>query len=159
MRGHRWRRRRPVHPSPSSSMSLKYDNYFTELCSGSEEGSYLRFIDSFITQLKAQGPSRTCTESKEEEEEVRYTLNPQPSTLNPQPSTLNPQPSTPNPQPSTLKVSGDDARLLERARAPQVAVRPDRPHPPRRQRQGVRNVQWFRGGLVLEVDRLLYHSA
>jgi len=26
-------------------------------------GSYLRRIDSFITQLKAQGPSRTCNES------------------------------------------------------------------------------------------------
>jgi len=30
-------------------------------------GSYLRLIDSYITQLKAQGPSRTCGESKEEE--------------------------------------------------------------------------------------------
>jgi len=39
------------------------------LCSGSEAGSYLRLIDSCITQLKAQGPSRTCNESKEEEEE------------------------------------------------------------------------------------------
>jgi len=29
----------------------------------------LRRIDSFITQLKAQGPSRTCNESQEEEEE------------------------------------------------------------------------------------------
>ena len=29
----------------------------------------LRLIDSCITQLKAQGPSRTCDESKEEEEE------------------------------------------------------------------------------------------
>jgi len=35
----------------------------------SEAGSYLRLIDSCITQLKAQGPSRTCNESKEEEEE------------------------------------------------------------------------------------------
>jgi len=33
-----------------------------------EAGSYLRPKDSFITQLKAQGPSRTCNESKEEEE-------------------------------------------------------------------------------------------
>jgi len=32
-----------------------------------EAGSYLRLIDSCITQLKAQGPSRTCNESKEEE--------------------------------------------------------------------------------------------
>ena len=30
----------------------------------SEEGSYLRLIDSCITQRKAQGPSRTCNESK-----------------------------------------------------------------------------------------------
>ena len=36
-------------------------------CSGSEAGSYLRLIDSCITQLKAQGPARTCHESKEEE--------------------------------------------------------------------------------------------
>ena len=34
-----------------------------------EEGSYLRHIDFCITQLKAEGPSRTCNESKEEEEE------------------------------------------------------------------------------------------
>ena len=38
------------------------------MCSGSEAGSYLRLIDSCITQLKAQGPSRTSNESKEEEE-------------------------------------------------------------------------------------------
>ena len=40
--------------------------HFTEMCSGSEEGSYLRLIDSCITQRKAQG---TCNESKEEERE------------------------------------------------------------------------------------------
>jgi len=33
----------------------------------SRTGSYVRRIDSGITQLKAQGPSRTCNESKEEE--------------------------------------------------------------------------------------------
>jgi len=27
------------------------NNYFTEMCSGSEEGSYLRLIDLCITQL------------------------------------------------------------------------------------------------------------
>jgi len=32
---------------------------------------HLRLIDSCITQLKAQGPSRTCNESKEEEEKYR----------------------------------------------------------------------------------------
>jgi len=31
-------------------------------------GSYLRLVDSCVTQLKAQGPFRTCNESKEEEE-------------------------------------------------------------------------------------------
>ena len=36
---------------------------------GNEAGSYLRFIGSCITQLKAQGPFKTCSESKEEEEE------------------------------------------------------------------------------------------
>ena len=38
------------------------------MCSGSEAGSCFRRIDSCITQLKAQGPSRTCNESQEEEE-------------------------------------------------------------------------------------------
>ena len=38
-----------------------------------EAGSYLRLIDFCITQLKAQGPSRTCNESKEEEEEASTT--------------------------------------------------------------------------------------
>ena len=33
----------------------------------SEASSYLRLVDSDITRLKAQGPSRTYTESKEEE--------------------------------------------------------------------------------------------
>jgi len=44
-------------------------NHSTEMCSGSEAGSYLRLIDSCTTQLTAQGPSRTCNESKEEEED------------------------------------------------------------------------------------------
>ena len=35
-----------------------------------EESSYLRLNDSCFTQLRAQGPSRTCTESKEEKEGV-----------------------------------------------------------------------------------------
>ena len=39
------------------------------MCCGTEAGSYLRLIDSCITQLKAHGPSRTYIESKEEEEE------------------------------------------------------------------------------------------
>ena len=35
------------------------------MCSGSEADSYLRFVDSCITQLKASGPPRTCNEEEE----------------------------------------------------------------------------------------------
>ena len=51
--------------------ALALKNYFTEVCSGSEAGSYSRSIDSCITQLKAEEPPRTCNESGEEEEEVQ----------------------------------------------------------------------------------------
>ena len=37
--------------------------------SGSEAGSFLRRMDSCITQLEVQGPSRTCYDGKEDEEE------------------------------------------------------------------------------------------
>ena len=46
-------------------------NCLAEMWSGSEEGSYVRLIDSCITQLKAQGPSRTCNESQEDEEKKK----------------------------------------------------------------------------------------
>jgi len=52
--------------SLSTSSQLE-NNHFTEMCCGTEAGSYLRLTDSCITQLKVQGPSRTCNESKEEE--------------------------------------------------------------------------------------------
>ena len=39
------------------------------MCSGSEAGSYLRLIDSCVTQLEAQGPPKTSNESDQEEEE------------------------------------------------------------------------------------------
>jgi len=43
-----------------------------------EAGSYLRLIDFCITQLKAQGPSRICNESKEEEKKTAgYELPPE----------------------------------------------------------------------------------
>ena len=35
------------------------------MCCRKEVGSYLRLINSCITQLQAQGPSRTCNKSKE----------------------------------------------------------------------------------------------
>ena len=37
------------------------------MCCGTDAGSYLRLKDSCITQLKAQGLSKTCEESGEEE--------------------------------------------------------------------------------------------
>jgi len=43
----------------------------SQKCVVAEAGSCLRLIDSCITQLKAQGPSRTCNESKEEEKSSR----------------------------------------------------------------------------------------
>ena len=47
---------------------LDFNSFFHGLYErGFEAGSYLRLIDSWITQLKAQGPSRTSNESKEEE--------------------------------------------------------------------------------------------
>ena len=50
--------RRMCYPTPCASY------HFTEMCCGNEAGSYVRLIDSCITQLKAQGPSATCNESK-----------------------------------------------------------------------------------------------
>ena len=97
------------------------NNHFTEMCSGSEAGSYLRCIDSCITQLKAQGPARTCSESKEEKIVAPgYPRNPKPETetrnpkletetRNPEPETetRNPKPETRNPKPffSSLLLS------------------------------------------------------
>ena len=42
---------------------------------GTPGGANLAHIDSCITQLKAQGPSRTCSERKEEVEEEEITAN------------------------------------------------------------------------------------
>jgi len=46
-----------------------------------EAGSYLRLIDFCITQLKAQGPSRFCNESKGGEEECVFFLSGVPNML------------------------------------------------------------------------------
>ena len=51
------------------------------MCCGTEAGSYLRLIDSCITQFKAQGPARTCNESKEEDEEEEENVEYPASTL------------------------------------------------------------------------------
>ena len=61
------------------------NNYFTEMCSGSEAGSYLRRVDSCVTQLKAEGPFRFYNESKEEDEEEEQHLiaNPKPGRPSP----------------------------------------------------------------------------
>ena len=49
-------------------------NHSTEMCSGSVAGSYLRLIDSCVTQPKAQSTSKTWNESKDEAEEGRHFL-------------------------------------------------------------------------------------
>ena len=43
----------------------------TRIPSHLEVGWYLRLIDSCIAQLKAQGSSRKCNESKEEKQEEK----------------------------------------------------------------------------------------
>ena len=47
--------------------SQSRDKYFTSLCGVSEAGSYVRFINSNITQFNAQRLSRTCKFTNEEE--------------------------------------------------------------------------------------------
>ena len=42
------------------------------MCGNFEVGSYVRLIDSCITQLKAQEPSRTCESNEAEEGESGY---------------------------------------------------------------------------------------
>ena len=51
--------------SPGATPFLGSGNHLTEMCSGSDAGSYLRLTDSCITQPKAQGPSGTSNESQE----------------------------------------------------------------------------------------------
>ena len=68
-------------------------------------GSYLRRIDSCITQLKAQGPARTCNESKEEEEEGsgRGDLGPGPETVAAAPPPAHPFPQKRRQRPNELR--------------------------------------------------------
>jgi len=68
-----WTTPNPLTPDPETRGNMQFA-FCMNLCSGSEAGSYLRFMDSCITQLKAKGPSRTFHESKEEvDEPVRRT--------------------------------------------------------------------------------------
>jgi len=59
-------RTRPAPPRSRASPTCQEGSVVV-----TEAGSYLRLIDSCITQLKAQGPSRICTASKEEERSTR----------------------------------------------------------------------------------------
>jgi len=53
--------------NPSETARECEDNYFTEMCSGSEKGSYLRLIDACITRLEGK--------IEEEEEKVPDSFN------------------------------------------------------------------------------------
>jgi len=87
------------------------NNHFTEMCCGTEAGSYLRLIDSCVTQLKAPGPSRTCNECKEEDQRSQRPRPPArpplsecsvPESLSPKPQALHPKPL--NPESNTSKI-------------------------------------------------------
>jgi hypothetical protein len=62
------------------------NDHLTEMCCGTEAGLYLKLMDSCITQLKAQGPSRTCNESKKEEEKKKDLMRPDTSSCSSCPS-------------------------------------------------------------------------
>jgi len=60
----------PLKPAPTKlAWPTEWVRAFRPRCAGggSEAGSYLRLTDPCITQLKAQGPSRTCNASKEDD--------------------------------------------------------------------------------------------
>ena len=63
-----WVSYRFIHTHAHTRTRTREHSEGSKVCSDSEAGSYLRLIDSYITQLKAQRPSRTCNERKEEEE-------------------------------------------------------------------------------------------
>ena len=87
------------------------------MCSDSEAGSYLRPIDSCITQRKAQGPSRTCNESQEEEGASDRTVHNKEGRLvvvgGVEGDQNHPSPYTLHPTPNTLSLSGQILRLSD----------------------------------------------
>ena len=54
---------------------LRVGHVTSEKCNGSEAGSYLMLTDSCITQLKAQGPSRTCRVKKKKKKHPKSGCN------------------------------------------------------------------------------------
>ena len=60
---------RVLRQGPSGPLGCSSFHHRRALELALQGGPDLRLIDSCITQLKAQGPSRTYTESKDEEEE------------------------------------------------------------------------------------------
>ena len=61
-----WSRNTP-ESGPNETLEAKAENRGVVV---TEAGSYFRLIDSCITQLKAQRPSKSCNESEEEEQGV-----------------------------------------------------------------------------------------
>ena len=109
--------------------------------------SYLRIIDSCITQLKAQEPSRTCNESKEEEEEASR----EGACRQGHGSVLRRETGSKKVVGAEFMVQdlgfrGSGNHLLSGSGVSKLGF------------SGQRNVQRFRGGLVSKADRLVYHS-
>ena len=103
---------------------------------GTEAGSYLRLIDSCITQLKVQGPSRTCNEKQKRKKGSKEN-----STLSPWPR----PPSLMQREPSIdfhMPCVGVGIQLLFLNSSP-------------RWFSGTYiNVQWFRSGFAVKAHRL-----
>ena len=131
----------------------------------------MRLIDSCITPLKSQGPSRTCNESKEEEEapcgEVRQTQalgRERESLLNLWRRTVKlRRPERARNEGSTEPKRLDDTRCKTYTRRiNSQRVRHSRGSTLSRRAQGSkllrRNLKRFRGGLVFQAHRLVDHS-
>ena len=82
------------------------------------KGSYLRLIDSCITQLKARGASRTCKESTEEEEVFeRGGVRGAPSRPDPPSASSRQMPRPPPPLPRSSSSSASCVSRRPRRRA------------------------------------------
>ena len=132
-------------PTPSevsaSSVSIAWKS--AAPTTGSEAGSYFRLIDSCIAQRKAQGPNLHHVEIR----------GPDPCIVATQLETQGPS-RTCHESKDEEKEGSDPCKMVSLLMQDLLGpVTDPRRHPLHR------NVQWFRGGLVFDADRLLHHSA